>query len=160
MRRNQMPAVKPIPDAYPRVSPHLSVAGAAAAIDFYKDVLGARERMRMAMPDGPIAHAEIEIGDSVIMIGDEMPGRTDPSPKTLGGSPVALFAYVDDVDEVFKQAIEAGAATVQEPEDHFYGDRVAMFDDPFGHRWNIATHVEDVSPEEIEQRAAEAMGGG
>jgi PhnB protein len=155
-----MPEAKPIPDAYPRVSPHLSVAGAAAAIDFYKDVLGARERMRMAMPDGRIAHAEIEIGDSVIMIGDEMPGGSDPSPKTLGGSPVALFAYVEDVDEVFKQAIHAGATSVQEPEDHFYGDRVAMFDDPFGHRWNIATHIEDVAPEEMQQRAAAAMSGG
>jgi PhnB protein len=155
-----MPDVKPIPDAYPRVSPHLSVAGAAAAIDFYKQVLGANERMRMGMPDGAIAHAEVEIGNSVIMIGDEMPGGSDPSPKTLGGSPVALFLYVEDVDEVFKQAIRAGATKVQEPQDHFYGDRVAMFDDPFGHRWNIATHVEDVSPEEMEQRAAEAMGGG
>ena len=154
-----MPGVKPIPNTYPRVSPHLSVAGAAAAIDFYRDVLGARERMRMGMPDGAIAHAEIEIGDSVIMVGDETPDGRDPSPKTLGGSPVALFMYVEDVDEVFNRAIEAGAATVQKPEDHFYGDRVAMFDDPFGHRWNIATHIEDVSPEEMEQRAAAAMGG-
>jgi PhnB protein len=154
-----MQGAKPIPDAYPRISPHLSVAGAAAAIDFYKDVLGARERMRMATPGGVIAHAEIEIGDSVIMIGEEIPGGSDPSPKTLGGSPVALFTYVEDVDEVFRQAVQAGAASVQEPEDHFYGDRVAMFDDPFGHRWNIATHIEDVSPEEMERRAAEALGG-
>jgi PhnB protein len=152
-----MPDVKPIPDGYPRVSPHLSVSGAAAAIDFYRDVLSARERMRMGMPDGAIAHAEIEIGDSVIMIGDEMPGGPDPSPKTLGGSPVALFTYVEDVDEVFRRAIDAGASSVQEPEDHFYGDRVAMFDDPFGHRWNIATHIEDVSAEEMEQRAAQAI---
>jgi PhnB protein len=112
------------------------------------------------MPGGDIAHAEIEIGDSVIMVGDEMPGGRDPSPKTLGDSPVALFTYVEDVDKVFSRAVQAGAATVQEPEDHFYGDRVAMLDDPFGHRWNIATHVEDVSPEETEKRAAEAMGGG
>jgi PhnB protein len=116
--------------------------------------------MRMGMPDGAIAHAEVEIGNSVIMIGDEMHGGSDPSPKTLGGSPVALFLYVEDVDDVFEQAIRAGATKVQEPQDHFYGDRVAMFDDPFGHRWNIATHVEDVSAEEMEQRAAEAMGGG
>jgi PhnB protein len=155
-----MPDVKPIPDGYPRVSPHLSVAGAANAIDFYKEVLGASERMRMGMPDGAIAHAEIQIGDSVIMISDEMPGGTDPSPKTLGGSPVALFAYVEDVDGVFKRATEAGATKVQEPEDHFYGDRVAMFDDPFGHRWNIATHIEDIPPEEMEKRASAAMGGG
>jgi PhnB protein len=108
----------------------------------------------------PAPHAEIEIGDSVIMIGEEMLGGRDPSPRTLGGSPVALFTYVEDVDGVFSRAVQAGAATVQEPEDHFYGDRVAMFDDPFGHRWNIATHVEDVSPEEMEKRAVEAMGGG
>jgi PhnB protein len=155
-----MPDVKPTPDAYPRVSPHLSIAGAAAAIDFYKDVLGATERMRMGMPTGPSPTPMVEIGNSVIMIGDEIPGGSDPSPKTLGGSPVALFVYVEGVDEVFKQAIQAGATKVQEPQDHFYGDRVAMFDDPFGHRWNIATHVEAVSPEEMEQRAAEAMGGG
>jgi PhnB protein len=155
-----MSDVEPIPDAYPRVSPHLSVAGAAAAIDFYRDVLGASERMRMATPDGAIAHAEIEVGDSVIMIGEEMPGGRDPSPKTLGGSPVALFTYVEDVDDVFDRAMKAGAQSVQEPEDHFYGDRVAMFDDPFGHRWNIATHIEDVPPGEMERRAAEAMGGG
>jgi PhnB protein len=152
-----MPEVKPIPDGYPRVSPHLSVAGAAKAIDFYKEVLGASERMRMGMPDGGIAHAEIQIGDSVIMVGDEMPGGTDRSPKSLGGSPVALFVYVDDVDDVFKRATDAGATTVQGPEDHFYGDRVAMFDDPFGHRWNIATHIEDVSPEEMKKRSAAAM---
>jgi PhnB protein len=155
-----MSDVEPIPGAYPRVSPHLSVAGAAAAIDFYRDVLGASERMRMATPDGAIAHAEIEVGDSVIMVGEEMPGGRDPSPKTLGGSPVALFTYVEDVDDVFDRAIKAGARSVQAPEDHFYGDRVAMFDDPFGHRWNIATHVEDVPPGEMERRAAEAMGGG
>jgi PhnB protein len=153
-----MPDVKPIPDGYPRISPHLSVVDAAAAIDFYKGVLGATERMRMQTPDGSIAHAEIAIGDSVIMVGDEMPGGQDPSPTTLGGSPVALFAYVESVDEVFNRAITAGGTTVQEPEDHFYGDRVAMFDDPFGHRWNIATHVEDVPPAEMERRAAEAMG--
>jgi PhnB protein len=154
-----MPAVKPIPDNYPRVSPHLSVAGAGAAIDFYKSVLGATERMRMATPDGSVAHAEIEIGGSVVMIGEEMPGGRDPSPRTLGGSPVALYVYVEDVDDVFQRAVDAGAETVQPPEDHFYGDRVAMFDDPFGHRWNIATHIEDVAPEEMQRRAAEAMSG-
>jgi PhnB protein len=154
-----MPDVKPIPDGYPRVSPHLSVVGAADAIDFYKSVLGATERMRMGMPDGAVAHAELELGGSVIMIGEEMPGGVDPSPKRLGGSPVALFVYVEDVDDVFARAIDAGAQAVQAPEDHFYGDRVAMLDDPFGHRWNIATHVEDVPPDEMERRAAEVMGG-
>ena len=155
-----MPDIKPIPDGYPRVSPHLSVVGAAKAIDFYGEVLGATERMRMEAPDGAVAHAEIQIGDSVIMIGDEMPGGNDPSPATVGGSPVALFVYVEDVDDVFKRAMNAGATSVQEPEDHFYGDRVAMFDDPFGHRWNIATHIEDVAPEEMEKRAAAAMDAG
>jgi PhnB protein len=151
--------VKPIPDGYPRVSPHLSIAGAARAIDFYTSVFEASERMRMAMPDGTVAHAEIDIGGSIIMIGDEIPGGRDPSPKTLGGSPVALFVYVQDVDDVFAKAVAAGAQVVQAPEDHFYGDRVAMFDDPFGHRWNIATHIEDVSPEQMERRAAEVMSG-
>jgi PhnB protein len=155
-----MPDVKPIPESYPRVSPHLSVAGAADAMDFYTTVLGASERMRMPTPDGKIAHAELQLGDSVIMIGDEAPGGTDPSPKTRGGSPVALFVYVDDVDDVFERALEAGAQSVQPPENHFYGDRVAMFDDPYGHRWNIATHVEEVPPDEMERRAAEAIAGG
>ena len=155
-----MPDVKPIPDGYPHVSPHLSVVDAAKAIDFYTHVLGATERMRMGTPDGTVAHAEIQVADSVIMIGEEMPGGADPSPTTLGGSPVSLFVYVEDVDDVFKRAIDAGATTVREPEDHFYGDRVAMFDDPFGHRWNIATHIEDVPPDEMEKRAAAAMGAG
>jgi PhnB protein len=141
------------------MSPHLSVAGAAEAIDFYTRVLGASERMRMPMPDGKIAHAELQVGDSVLMLGDEMPGGTDPSPRTLGGSPVALFVYVEDVDDVYTRAIDAGAKSVQAPENHFYGDRVAMFDDPFGHRWNIATHVEDVAPDEMERRAAAAVAG-
>jgi PhnB protein len=155
-----MPDVKAIPDRYPRVSPHLSVVGAADAIDFYRSVLGAAERMRMAMPDGTVAHAELELDGSVIMIGEEMPGGVDPSPKTLGGSPVALFVYVTDVDDVFARAIDAGARAVQEPENHFYGDRVGVLDDPFGHRWNIATHVEDVPPDEMDRRAAEVMSGG
>lgn len=131
-----------------------------AATDRYVRILGATEReyMRMAMPDGVIAHAEIEIGGSVIMIGDETPGGVDPSAKTLGGSPVALFVYVTDVDDVYGRAIDAGSRAVQEPQDQFYGDRVAMFDDPWGHRWNIATHVEDVSAEEMARRAAELDG--
>jgi PhnB protein len=155
-----MTSVNPIPETYPRVTPHLTIEGAAAAIDFYSGVLGASERYRMAMPDGTVTHAEIEIGDSVIMIGEaNLPIPTDPSPKTLGGSPVALFLYVEDVDEVFHRATEAGAEPVSEPSDHFYGDRVATVDDPFGHRWNIGTHIEDVPLEDMERRAAEAMSG-
>jgi PhnB protein len=137
------------------VSAHLSIDRAAAAIDFYASVFCATERLRMGMPDGTVAHAGLDLGDSVIMIGEEMPGGVDPSPKTLGGSPVALFVYVEDVSA---PAISAGAQAVQEPENHFYGDRVAMLDDPFGHRWNIASHVEDVPPDEMERRAAEAIG--
>lgn len=94
------------------------------------------------------------------MVGDEIAGGRDPSPKTLGGSPVALFVYVEDVDRVFETAVSAGAQVVQPPDDHFYGDRVAMFDDPFGHRWNVATHIEDVSPDELERRLADAMSAG
>lgn len=156
-----MPTVNPIPDTYPRVTPHLTIDGAAGAVDFYKAVFGASERMRTPMPDGAVAHAEIEIGGSVIMIGEaNLPIPTDPSPKVLGGSPVSLFVYVEDADDVFQRAVKEGAESVSEPEDHFYGDRVATFDDPYGHRWNVATHIEDVPPEEMDRRAAEAMSGG
>lgn len=112
------------------------------------------------MPDDTIAHAELEVGGSVIMIGDEVPGRGDPSPTSLGGSAVSLFVYVEDVDEVFRRAVEAGAEGVEPPTDRFYGDRMAAIHDPFGHRWSLATHVEDVSPEEMERRAAQAVSGG
>jgi PhnB protein len=153
-----MPTVNPIPDTYPRVTPHLTIEGAGGAVDFYQDVLGARERMRMAMPDGTVAHAEIEIGGSVIMIGEaNLPVATDPSPRKLGGSPVSLFVYVENVDDVFQGAVKEGAEPVSEPEDHFYGDRVATFDDPYGHRWNIGTHIEDVPPGEMERRATAAF---
>jgi PhnB protein len=155
-----MPAINPIPDAYPRVTPHLTIDGAAGALDFYKSVLGASERYRLPMPDGTVAHAEIEIGGSVIMIGEaNLPIPTDPSPKQLGGTPVALFLYVEDVDDVFQRAVKAGAQAVSEPSDHFYGDRVATVDDPSGHRWNLGTHIEDVPPQEMVRRAAEAMSG-
>jgi PhnB protein len=149
--------VKPIPDTYPRVTPHLSIAGVVDALEFYERVLGANVRMRMDAPGGLVAHAEIELGGSVIMLGDEAVPDSDPSPKTLGGASVSLFVYVEDVDAVFHRAVEAGAQVVSAPELHFYGDRVATIDDPFGHRWNVATHVEDVSPEDLERRAAEAM---
>jgi PhnB protein len=152
-----MTEVKPIPDTYPRVTPHLSIAGVADALEFYRRVLGANVRMRMDAPGGLVAHAEIELGGSVIMLGDEAVPGSEPSPKTLGGTSVSLFVYVDDVATVFQRAVEAGAQTVSEPELHFYGDRVATIDDPFGHRWNLATHVEDVSPEDLDRRAAEAM---
>jgi PhnB protein len=152
-----MTEVKPIPDSYPRVTPHLSIAGVADALGFYERVLGASVRMRMDAPGGLVAYAEIELGGSVIMLGEEALPDSDPSPKKLGGTSVSLFVYVEDVDEVFRRAVEAGAQAVSEPEFHFYGDRVATIDDPFGHRWNVATHVEDVSPEDMNRRAAEAM---
>ena len=152
-----MTEVKPIPDSYPRVTPHLSIAGVADALEFYQSVLGASVRMRMDAPGGLVAYAEIELGGSVIMLGEEALPDSDPSPKTLGGTSVSLFVYVEDVDDVFRRAVEAGAQAVSEPEFHFYGDRVATIDDPFGHRWNVATHVEDVSPEDMNRRAAEAM---
>jgi PhnB protein len=151
-----MSAVSPIPDTYPRVTPHLSIDGCAAAVDFYERVLGATVRMRMDAPGGLVAHAEIVLGESVIMLGDAALPDSDPAPGKLGGTPVSLFVYVENVDEVFRRAVEAGARAVSEPDLHFYGDRVATIDDPFGHRWNVATHVEDISPEDLERRAAEA----
>ena len=154
-----MATVNPIPDGYPRVTPYLSIDGAAAAIDFYCDVLGAEERVRMPAPDGKIGHAEIAIGDSVIMLSDAFPDMGAPTPQALGGSPVFLMVYVADVDDVFARALRAGAKEVQPVQDQFYGDRSGQFEDPFGHRWNIASHVEDVEPEEMERRAAEAMSG-
>ena len=155
-----MAKVQPIPDGYPRVTPYLCVDGAGAAIAFYVDVLGATERMRMPAPDGKIGHAEVQIGDSVIMISDEMPEMGFIGPRTIGGTPVGLSVYVEDVDTVFDRAVKAGAKPLQAVEDQFYGDRSGQFEDPFGHRWNIATQVEDVPPDEMEKRAAEAMGGG
>jgi PhnB protein len=152
-----MPDVKPIPQGYPRVTPYLHVSGAAAAIDFYRDVLGAEERMRMPGPEGKLGHAELQIGESIVMLADEFPDMGVRGPKSIGGTPVTLHVYVEDVDAVFDAALAAGATSVRAVEDQFYGDRVGQFEDPFGHHWSIATHVEDVSPEEMERRMAEAM---
>ena len=155
-----MAGVKPIPDGYPVVTPYLSIAGAAAAIDFYTKVFGATERMRMPAPDGKIGHAELDLGGSLIMLADESPGMGAASPRTVGGTPVTLMVYVDDVDTVFDKAVQAGATVINKVEDQFYGDRSGQFEDPFGHRWNVATHVEDVPADEMARRAAEVMGGG
>ncbi len=152
--------VNPIPDGYPRVTPYLVVDGAAAAIDFYTSVLGATERMRMGGPGGKVGHAELEIGDSVIMLADEHPEMDARGPKTVGGTPVSLHLYVEDADNIFKRAIEAGAEAVRPVEDKFYGDRSGSFDDPFGHHWHVATHVEDIPPDEMSKRVAEAAAGG
>ncbi|HEV7397281.1 MAG TPA: VOC family protein [Pyrinomonadaceae bacterium] len=150
--------VKPIPDGYHSVTPYLSISGAAAAIDFYKKAFGAVELFRMEQPDGKIGHAEIKIGDSPIMLADEYPEMNSVGPKTLGGTSVSLLIYVEDVDTVFKTAIEAGAQEQRPVEDKFYGDRMGSLIDPFGHVWHVGTHVEDVSPEEMEKRAAAAHG--
>jgi len=153
-----MADVKPIPDDYPRVIPYLSVDGAGAAIDFYTAVFDATERMRMPGPDGKIGHAELEFGDSVVMLADAFPDMGGQTPKGLGGTPVTVMVYVENVDAVFARVVAAGATVEREVGDQFYGDRAGQFVDPFGHKWFVATHVEDVSPEELEQRAA-AMGG-
>ncbi len=155
-----MAEVKPIPDHYPRVTPYLHVDGAAEAIDFYCRVLGATQRGdSMTAPDGKVGHAELELGGSVIMLADENPDFGALGPKTVGGTPVTIHVYVEDVDAVFRAALDAGATELRAVEDQFYGDRLGQFEDPFGHRWSIATHVEDVPPEEMGKRAAEAMAG-
>jgi PhnB protein len=151
---------KPIPDNYPRITPYLYIDGASAAIDFYCTVLGATERGRMAGPDGRVGHAELELGDSMIMLADENPDMNVRGPKAIGGTPCSLHVYVEDADGVFDRAIKAGATALRSVEDQFYGDRSGQFEDPFGHRWNVATHVEDVPPDEMERRAAEAMAAG
>jgi len=152
-----MPAVKPIPDGYHTATPYLVVKGAADAIEFYKSAFGATELFRMAGPDGKIGHAEIKIGDSPIMLADEHPEMGAVSPATLGGSPVSMLLYFDDVDAVFPKVVDAGAEVLRPLTNQFYGDRSATLKDPFGHTWTIATHVEDVPPEELESRAAAAM---
>jgi PhnB protein len=154
-----MTTVKPIPDSYPRVIPYLSVDGASSAIDFYTKVFAAKERVRMPGPDGKIGHAELEIGDSLLMLSDAFPGMGGQTPHSLGGTPVTLMVYVEDVDAVFDRAIKAGATEERKVENQFYGDRAGQFVDPFGHKWFVATHVEDVPPDEMAKRAAAAMGG-
>ena len=152
-----MADVKPIPDDYPRVSAYITVDGAAAAIEFYKSVLGATERGRMPGPDGRIGHAELTMGDSLIMLSDAFPDMGIRDPKDIGGTPVTLSVYVEDVDDVFARALAAGATETRPVQVQFYGDRSGQFVDPWGHRWNVASRVENVSPEEMERRAA-AMG--
>ncbi|MGH2705169.1 MAG: VOC family protein [Actinomycetota bacterium] len=157
-----MAAVKPIPDGYPEVTPYLYVDGAEEAIEFYRTVFGVRERMRLPGPDGKIGHCELELGSSLLMVAEESPAMGALGPRSVGGTPVALSVYVEDADGVFSRAVEAGATVVQPLETQFYGDRAGLFEDPFGHRWHVATHVEEVSPEEMARRAAEvaASGGG
>lgn len=145
---------KAIPAGYHSVTPYLVMRDAAQAIDFYKSALGATETFRFGAPDGKIGHAEIKVGDSVIMLADEMPDMGYRGPQTLGGTAVSLMVYVEDVDQQFQRAIDAGAKVKQPVKDQFYGDRSGTVEDPFGHVWTIATHVEDVSQDELEKRAA------
>jgi PhnB protein len=150
-------ATKPIPEGYHSVSPYLAVDDAAAAIEFYKRAFGAKERLRMDAPGGKIGHAELEIGDSIVMLSDPFPQSSTKSPKELGGTSCSVMLYVEDVDEVFKQAVDAGATVTMEVENQFWGDRFGSVTDPFGHSWSISTHVEDVPPEEMAERAKAAM---
>jgi len=150
--------VNPQPEGYGTLNISLTIDGAADAIEFYKQVLGATERMRMSEPDGRIGHAELQIGDSVLMVNDEYPDMDIHSPKAYGGAASAVSVYVADADAAFEKAIDLGATALRPVEDQFYGDRSGQFLDPWGHRWGVATHVEDVSPDEMERRAAAAMG--
>jgi PhnB protein len=147
--------VQAIPPGYHSVTPYLVVREGARAIDFYKQAFGATEVSRMDTPDGKLGHAELKIGDSMIMLSDEMMGNK--SPQSLGGSAVSIFIYVEDVDSVFNRAVKAGAKSDMPPADMFWGDRYGKLTDPFGHLWGIATHIEDVAPAEMEKRAKEAM---
>jgi len=148
---------KPIPDGYRTATPYLIVKGAADAIEFYKRAFGATELLRMADPQGRVGHAEIKIGDSVIMLADEHPTMGYRGPRSLGGSSVSILLYLEDVDGVFERAVKAGAKAQRPVMDQFYGDRSGTLEDPFGHVWTIATHVEDVEPEEMKRRAEAAM---
>jgi PhnB protein len=148
--------VKPIPDGYHRVTPYLVVTGAAGAIEFYKKVFGATELLRFPAPDGRIGHAEIRIGDTIVMLADEHPEIGARGPKAFGGSPISLLLYVEDVDRTVDRAVAAGAKLLRPVADQFYGDRTGGIEDPFGHQWYVATHVEDVTPEEMRKRS-EAM---
>ena len=152
--------VQPIPMGYHAITPYLAIQNAAAALDFYKRAFGARELLRMAMPDGKLAHAEMRVGDSVVMMADESREQDFLSPQARGGSTVTIHLYVSDVDRIFRQAVEAGAKVVRDLQDQFYGDRTASVMDPFGHVWYLATHKEEVSKSEMKKRAAKAMQGG
>jgi PhnB protein len=150
-------AVKQIPVGYHTITPYLAVDDAAAAIDYYQKAFGATERVRMEAPGGKIGHAELEIGDSLVMLSDALPQFSTRPPKELGGTSVSAFMYVEDVDAVVKQAVDAGATIEMEVADQFWGDRFGSVRDPFGHLWSLATHVEDVPPEEMAERAKAAM---
>jgi PhnB protein len=148
---------QPIPEGYHTVTPYLTLDDAAGAIEFYKSAFGAEEQVRMEAPGGKIGHAELKIGDSLVMLSDAFPGSTTRPPNELGGTTAGVFLYVEDVDAVVKKALDTGAIVVQELQDQFWGDRFGSVKDPFGHVWALATHVEDVPPEEMQERAKQAM---
>lgn len=150
-------SVKPVPEGYHTATPYLTVHDANRALEFYKQAFGAQVLVRMDGPDGKVGHAEFQIGDSRLMLADEFPQMGAKSAQTLGGTPVAVLLYVEDVDALFQQALKAGGKEERPVEDQFYGDRMGSLFDPFGHRWFIATHKEDVSPEEMKKRMAEKM---
>ncbi len=150
-------AAKPIPEGYHTVTPYLAVDDAAQAIEYYKKAFGAKERGRMEAPDNKIGHAELEIGDSLVMLADPFPQSSTRPPKELGGASASIFMYVEDVDSVVRQAVDAGATVAMEVADQFWGDRFGTVIDPFGHAWSIATHIEDLTPEEIAERGKAAM---
>ncbi|MCK6447450.1 MAG: VOC family protein [Planctomycetes bacterium] len=154
-----MARAKPVPDGYHTVTPYLIVDGAKAALEFYRAAFGAEVLFRIEAPGGKLGHAEIQLGDSRIMLADEYPPLGARGPKSIGGSPITLTLYVEDCDAVFERAIQAGAKVIRPLADQFYGDRIGGLEDPFGHHWYVATHQEDLTPEEITRRAAAAHGG-
>ena len=153
-----MSQVKKIPEGYHTITPSLIVKDGIQAIEFYKKVFGAKEQMRMLTPDGKaLAHAELEIGGSKLMLADEFPQMNCLSPASIGGSPVGIFLYVEDVDKTFNQAVAEGSKVLDPVTDQFWGDRHGSIEDPFGHRWSISTHIKDLSPEEMKKAGEEAM---
>jgi PhnB protein len=148
---------KHVPEGSHAVTPYLTVKNAADAIEFYKQAFAARERVRMPTPDGRVGHAELQIADSIIMLGEECPERGGVSPETLEGSPVGLALYVENVDQAFDRAVRAGASVKEPVSDKFWGDRAGSITDPFGHKWMLLTHIEDVSPQEMKKRMEEAF---
>jgi PhnB protein len=149
--------VKPIPEGYHTATPYLAVDDAAEALEYYKKAFDAKERGRMEAPDGKIGHAEIQIGDSLVMLSDPFPQASTRTPKELGGTTASVFLYVEDVDAFVQRAVDAGATVSMEVADQFWGDRFGTITDPFGHSWSVATHIEDVPPEEMAERAKAAM---
>ena len=155
-----MAKVRAIPEGYHTTTPYLCVNGAADAIEFYKKAFGATELMRMPAPGDKVGHAELQIGDSRVMLADEFPEMGFLSPKTIGGSPVMMHLYVEDVDATVPRAVAAGAKVTRDVADQFYGDRGGQIEDPFGHKWYVSTHKEDLTPEEIKKRMTPTAGGG